>query len=710
MAIQLTYSSGGFANNKGHSRLDISINDQYLPDYDFIECCLTEELLKPIEFRFTMRKKSLSKSASELDFDFRKELLGAKVKSIMASDSRDENQEKTDSRQQGEFTGIIFNVSLRRDTLGAGIVYECVAYSLDYLLMDGPHCFSFEKMSLKEIVEETLKGIKDTKGDPIQFDIDTGIDDEALDTIPYTVQYNESRHQFLCRLAQRYAQFFYMSRNRLYFGKMPQSGPVLQLYPNVDILSYRFDLKIEDRKTGYAIYDYFVTEDEQSWGYGDRGGYKYDSDIQKTVSEIAFNLSFKPSLHDTHCSTREHYGIQTNASSDMEGESENNKTCVANMRYKNSRSAICRGISNRTDLVLGGKIVIKEHADAGDAVELHENEKMMVIRLKTSWNCTGHYEREFTAMCAEDTLPPYADSDVFPMAKPQHAVVMDNADPEGLGRVRVQFHWQDLLLSKNPYKDETAGKSLITPWIRIAQPHGGDAKGSFVVPEIGDEVMVDFEYGNAEKPFVVGTLYHGTQKPDENWQTDNNEVKAFRTRSGHTVEIHDKDGDGGYIKIYDSHTNNYVLTFSTDDKLIRLESSGNIELSAGNDIVLKAKNNIQMEAEKDFLVESGNDSKHKAGNDYKVYIGDSQTGIHIKDDLIDLEVHGDEKVVSIDSSKGILCKSDSKISFEGKQGASINSGGNLALSAGGNAELSGSNVSVKSKAECSIKGALIKIN
>ena len=117
-----------------------------------------------------------------------------------------------------------------------------------------------------------------------------------------------------------------------------------------------------------------------------------------------------------------------------------------------------------------------------------------------------------------------------------------------------------------------------------------------------------------------------------------------------------------------------------------------------------------MEAEKDILVESGNDTQHKAGNDYKVYIGDSQTGIHMKDDLIDLEVHGDEKVVSIDSSKGFLCKSDGKISFDGKQGASIHSGGNLSLSAGGNAEMSGSNVSVKAKAECGIKGALIKIN
>ena len=81
---------------------------------------------------------------------------------------------------------------------------------------------------------------------------------------------------------------------------MPQSGPVLKLYPNVDLLSYNFDLKIEDRKTGFAIYDYFVSEDEQTWSYGNRDGYKYDSEIQKSVSETAFNLAFRPFLYDTH--------------------------------------------------------------------------------------------------------------------------------------------------------------------------------------------------------------------------------------------------------------------------------------------------------------------------------------------------------------------------------------------------------------------------
>jgi len=194
----------------------------------------------------------------------------------------------------------------------------------------------------------------------------------------------------------------------------------------------------------------------------------------------------------------------------------------------------------------------------------------------------------FTAVPSKTEYPPYYQSDIFPFASAQRAKVKKNDDEEHLGRVRVQFLWQ-----------EEQDDSLKTPWIRIAQPHGGNDKGFFFIPEIDEEVIVDFENGNAEKPYVVGTLYHGKKHPGEKWYPGNNEVKAIRTRSGHTVEIHDKgegEKEGGYICIYDNKSKNYVLTFSTDEKLIELKSKGDIKLNAENDIILDAKNNVEIKA------------------------------------------------------------------------------------------------------------------
>jgi uncharacterized protein involved in type VI secretion and phage assembly len=160
----------------------------------------------------------------------------------------------------------------------------------------------------------------------------------------------------------------------------------------------------------------------------------------------------------------------------------------------------------------------------------------------------------------------------------------------------------------------------MTPWIRIAQPHGGDNKGFYFLPEIDEEVMVGFENGNAEKPYVIGTLYHGQQHPGSNWYNENNDIKAIRTRNGHTVEINDA-GEGGFIRIYDNEKENYVLTFSTDDKLIKLESTGNIELYAKNDIVMKADNNINMEAGNDIIRDAKANVNETAGKDITANAG-----------------------------------------------------------------------------------------
>ena len=132
--------------------------------------------------------------------------------------------------------------------------------------------------------------------------------------------------------------------------------------------------------------------------------------------------------------------------------------------------------------------------------------------------------------------------------------------------------------------------------------------------------MVAFENGNAEKPYVVGTLYHGLQHPGGNWFSNSNDIKAIRTRNGHTVEIHDS-GAGGYIRIYDHGKENYILTYSTDEKLIRLQSTGNIELEAQNNIILHAHNNIEMTADNNMTISVGNDRTINVANNDTESVG-----------------------------------------------------------------------------------------
>ncbi|WP_329036544.1 VgrG-related protein [Streptomyces sp. NBC_01725] len=76
--------------------------------------------------------------------------------------------------------------------------------------------------------------------------------------------------------------------------------------------------------------------------------------------------------------------------------------------------------------------------------------------------------------------------------------VTDTQDPEGSGRVKVRFPW---------LSDEYA-----SDWARTAQS-GGTGGGEAFIPEVGDEVLVGFEHGHLDRPFVLAGLYNGQDRP-----------------------------------------------------------------------------------------------------------------------------------------------------------------------------------------------------
>jgi uncharacterized protein involved in type VI secretion and phage assembly len=170
----------------------------------------------------------------------------------------------------------------------------------------------------------------------------------------------------------------------------------------------------------------------------------------------------------------------------------------------------------------------------------------------------------------------------------------------------------------------TEDKKYWTPWIHVAQPYPGGSKkrkhGMHLVPEINSVVFVDFEEGNMERPFVREGHFEKRAPVDENWYPGDNNVKAIRTPSGHTIEIHDNSTeddyqDGGFIKIYDNQTHNYEVLLSTDEKLIRLKSKGNIEMYADRNIIMKAGNDIRVEAGNDYDLHAGNEYRAKSDAD-----------------------------------------------------------------------------------------------
>ena len=551
-------------------KIEIKIDGKKDESYNYLNIVLIQELLKPNELRFTMQKKDFSVTADDCRFTKPKELMGKKV-TLTVETSRFNNDFEI-KNETLEFEGIIFNIKVYREEMSTEQLIDVTVFSPDYLLIDHSHCISYENKKLNDVVSATVE----------PYDFKKKVDADIQDTFPYWVQYNETNYQFLIRLAHRFGEWMYYDGKKWIFGKMDVKAPI-DLYPGVDLLDYRYETDLMHQAVIHGHHDYLKYKNPTK----NNGDFPtFDSPLHSLTDkarEQSKTLFTKTTFQHTQCSNPEEANF---------GEAnEVNISAGCRLAGERAQQTVCTGTTNRADLTIGSCFKIKDLSDNdGDTHGHVDHDELRICRIVHVVDVEGYYRNEFTANPANTIRPPYFNSDVFPVASPQRAIVRDNEDPRQLGRVRVQFLWQ-----------EEQDKELITPWIRIAQPYGGDDKGFYYIPEIDEEVMVGFENSNAEKPFVIGTLWHGKQKPDQNkWsagENKDNNIKAIRTRAGHTIEIHDKEDTGGFIRIYDHKRENYVLTFSTDKKLIRLESSGNIELCAAHNIIMEAGNNIVLAAD-----------------------------------------------------------------------------------------------------------------
>ena len=650
-------------------KIEIKIDGNSYEAYNFLNIVLTQELLKPNELRFTMQKKDLLDSEDDCSFTTPKELLGAKVTCQIISARFD--QTATQQNEMLKYEGIIFKVNTYRGEMVSEQLIDVQAFSPDYLLMDHPHCISYEGRNLQGLVNSTL--------DP--YTIPNTIDPQTTDAIPYTVQYNETNYQFLVRLAQRYGEWMYYDGLKWVFGKV-QKKAALELFPRVDVLNYRYETDLIHHTVKHGHHEYMKhenpTKSDKEFAQLTETGFHGLTDQAKLMSKKLFT---KETFQHLQCSNPE--------DNDMD---ELEVSMKAQLFGEKAQQTVCNGTSVRADLTLGSCITIKDFYDISDTKQGHYNQdELIVCRVVHAVDVNGNYRNEFTAISSSTQYPPYYNSDSYPKASPQRAKVIENVDPEQLGRIRVQFLWQE---------EQEGG---ITPWIRIAQPHGGHDKGFYFIPELDEEVMVGFENSNAEKPYVIGTLWHGSQLPGNNWPHHSNDIKAIRTRNGHTIEIHDEANDG-YIKIYDHNKDNYILTFSTDEKLIKLESTGNIALYAVNDIILHAKNDIVQQADHCRLSTIGELDRVS-----------SNVHNYVAGELIYME--GNEfyatgkNQATLDSTSLTQIQSDVTTNVLGNSTVLVGSGGSMEVSADAALELKAdATIDIKSSAPMTLNAPVVKIN
>lgn len=549
---------------------------------------LSQELLQPMILNFSIEKENKIETQSDVVFADTTQLIGKSFEINVSTIKTSLEDSNARPQKAFVFKGMIIDVSASRATASTQSA-SITAATWDALLQNAPHCRSFENMTLKDIIDSVLQPYNHIK---------SKISPRFKDKIPYTVQYNQSDYTFISMLAVRFGEWMYNTGETFVFGETDESDtPSANLeYPGGSLMSYNLHQSMAPFSFSHLLPDY----------------YQYGKD-KAILKESAQGIADTPVNNWTdkayNASMQRFNNEQTvalNAGGFDDGKEEEGADTILEhsvkieAQGKKTRIMTVQGFSKLAMLKIGQTFLIRDNVQnkSGESKDV-EQKALKIIGINHTFDYRQEYSNSFTAIPVACNYPAYSDADTYSPAPPQRAKVVENKDPQKLGRVRVQFPWQEI-----------RDKNMKSPWLRIAVPYAGENKGQQFIPEIGEEVMVGFEMNNAERPYIIGSFYNGGNgKPDENWAVSKeenntaNNIKAIRTRNGHTILFNDK-GGAGLIEIYDDKNNTYHITLSADDKKITIYSAGEVEVVADTNINIDAKGNIGISADGNIGIKS----------------------------------------------------------------------------------------------------------
>lgn len=160
-------------------------------------------------------------------------------------------------------------------------------------------------------------------------------------------------------------------------------------------------------------------------------------------------------------------------------------------------------------------------------------------------------------------------------------IVTNNRDPDNMHRVKVRFPWLNQEDDSN--------------WARVVSPMAGNGRGAYFLPEVHDEVLVAFEHGSIEHPYVIGSLWSGEDKAPESNSDGANNNRSIKSRSGHVIRLCDSAGSES-IEIIDKSGNNKIVIDSSANK-ISMKATGDIEISSSTGKITLSAIGIELKSQ-----------------------------------------------------------------------------------------------------------------
>lgn len=543
-------------------------------------------------------------------------------------------QQGNDSGKVYEFRGIIDNVYNEGSEGKHGhLVIE--GSSPTQLLERGKRLDIFANMTLQNVVEEVINGVNEDA---------LPIVNSPIYSVPinFLMQYYESDWEFLQRLSAISGETLFYTGRDLVFGEYKDWAASEVMYDR-ELITVQFGSRL--LANTFTNYQYLPGKDDTLYQESSESVENSNEYLNIAAKKSAGMVSDRPILLPSSL-----YVEDKGALDDLV---ERRKTGTA------ARTIYVKGVSKTCDPRIGRLLNISMPESMAGASELGT---YRIIKVRHSIDENHHYQCEFEAIPASLKFVPTPDINI-PIASSVLATVIKNNDPEKLGRVQVEF----------PFAQDRVSDI----WLRVMSPDAGGLvgygnektgvveknRGMVFIPEPGDQVMVGFEFGDPNRPFVMGSMFHGKNAEGGG---DNNYRKSFTTRSGSKLEFTDSEDEEKYTVILQYNDQN-TISISVE------KEEGTIKIASSKDIYLLAPELIQMESKQ--IVMKAETIEVEASDSINVV---AQNLLHVES-ADKIEVMG----ASIaEESSGAFTQKGESIAMKASSKIDIDGGGKMNLKAG----------------------------
>jgi type VI secretion system secreted protein VgrG len=452
-----------------------------------------------------------------------------------------------------QFKGIITDISIRTD---ADLVnyYHVSGYSPTFLLEDGTQSRTFVKKPLPAIFAQVLG---EYPGNAFARQLQA----QGQQVLPYTVQYQETNFNFLSRLAAAQGEWFYYDGTTLRLGR--EAAPVIA-FRSSSAQVFSLVMRLQPTKTQGAAYNYRTHAPLAATAAAPAAGYG--------LNQFAVQQSEALFTQPQRLAVGPHGRDQAQLQRALDG-----------LAAKQAGSQVTlTGQGEAFDTRPGS--VLDVHDAAGAAYG-----KFRVLAVSHEVDGAGNYHNQFEALPEAVSTPPPNPHCATPAAQPELAEVIDLQDPRSLGRLRVRYYWG----VAQPADAESA-------WLRVSTPYSGAGKGQMFTPEVGSQVLVGYEQGQAEFAVVLGNLFHPQNPQNATYTRNSNHLKGLQTAGGNKFVLNDVAGAQTILLSNSNNKDTAILVSFKGDGSVDIRTNGPISLTAGQDIVLQAGKSITLQADEDI--------------------------------------------------------------------------------------------------------------